>query len=128
MIESARGLGQPLGRLVRFFLLVAAFALAAFGARAGVVLTTIHSFSVFTNGRYPVGTLVQGNDGFLYGTSQGGGTSGRGTVFKIGTNGPLTGLYAFSGSNDGAYPYAGLAPGADGNFYGTTSTGGTNGK
>jgi uncharacterized repeat protein (TIGR03803 family) len=47
-------------------------------------------------------------------------------VFKLGTNGTLTTLVSFDGTN-GASPEAGLIQGADGNFYGTTTQGGTNG-
>jgi uncharacterized repeat protein (TIGR03803 family) len=69
---------------------------------------------------------VQGSDGFLYGTTLVGGGSRIGTVFQINTNGALTGLYSFTGGNDGGYPLAGLVQGSDGSFYGTTSGGGTN--
>ena len=51
---------------------------------------------------------------------------GYGTVFKLATNGTLTTLISFNGTN-GASPQAGLIQGADGNFYGTTTQGGTNG-
>ena len=50
----------------------------------------------------------------------GGGTNGGyGTVFQATTNGALSSLVSFNGSN-GANPCAGLALGNDGNFYGTT--------
>jgi uncharacterized repeat protein (TIGR03803 family) len=48
-------------------------------------------------------------------------------VFQISTNGALTSLYSFTGSNDGRNPHAGLMQGSDGNFYGTTYSGGTYG-
>lgn len=35
-------------------------------------------------------------------------------------------LYAFTGGPDGSFPNSGLSEGTDGNFYGTTSTGGVN--
>src|SRR5262249_15538360 len=84
-----------------------------------------------TNGGFPVDTpLVQGIDGNLYGTTLGGGLFLSGTVFKLDRAGNLSVLYSFcSQSNcaDGALPYGGLVLGRDGNFYGTTSQGGTNG-
>jgi uncharacterized repeat protein (TIGR03803 family) len=47
-------------------------------------------------------------------------------VFSVTTNGTLTSLYSFGGTNDGANPSAGLVRGNDGSFYGTTQYGGTN--
>ena len=80
--------------------------------------------------------LVQGSDGNLYGTTCVDGyyfefeqvfSYGAGTVFKISTNGAYTSLYSFDTDNgtNGANPQAGLVQGSDGNFYGTTSGGGT---
>jgi uncharacterized repeat protein (TIGR03803 family) len=48
-----------------------------------------------------------------------------GTVFEITAGGRLTNLHSFDGTH-GNDPTAGLVQGADGNFYGTTYTGGTN--
>jgi uncharacterized repeat protein (TIGR03803 family) len=96
-------------------------------------LTSLVSFNG-TNGSASYGVLALGGDGNFYGTTHYGGTnggsgtptSGYGTVFKITTNGVLTSLVSFNGTN-GSYPYAGLTLGSDGNFYGTTTEGGTNG-
>jgi uncharacterized repeat protein (TIGR03803 family) len=38
----------------------------------------------------------------------------------------LTTIYTFTGGADGAYPYAGLTPGPNGTFFGTTTGGGAN--
>ena len=48
-------------------------------------------------------------------------------MFRISTSGAFTSLYSFTGGTDGWSPQAGLAQASDGNFYGTTTWGGTNG-
>jgi uncharacterized repeat protein (TIGR03803 family) len=95
-------------------------------------LTTLYNFcsqSGCADGQIPVGPLVQGTDGNLYGTTGAGGTgpcsSGCGTVFKITPSGALTTLHSFD-LTDGDGPNGGLIQATDGNFYGTTSSGGTN--
>jgi uncharacterized repeat protein (TIGR03803 family) len=101
--------------------LAAVFCALALHARAGVVLTTLHSFGTFENGSDLENALVQGTDGYLYGTARNGGMNGFGTVFKISTNGTLTSLYSFTGGSDGGYPSGALVQGSDGYFYGTTA-------
>ncbi|MGA9778380.1 MAG: choice-of-anchor tandem repeat GloVer-containing protein [Limisphaerales bacterium] len=77
------------------------------------------------DGANPSAGLVLGSDGNFYGTTTSGGTYTNGTVFRVGSNGGLKTLYSFTGGIDGADPYAGLVQGSDGNFYGTTVSGGT---
>jgi uncharacterized repeat protein (TIGR03803 family) len=80
-----------------------------------------------TNGANPQAALVQGIDGSLYGTLSDGGDHAHGTVFKLGAGGKLTTLYSFCAQAncvDGANPYGSLVLATDGNFYGTTLTGG----
>jgi uncharacterized repeat protein (TIGR03803 family) len=120
VLESRRKLALTLRRTL---LLGALFVMSTLGANAGVTLTTLHSFEWFTNGATPA-SLVRGNDSNYYGTTVGGGTYDYGTIFKITTNGALTTMYSFTGSNDGGNPYGGLILGADGNFYGAAYTGG----
>jgi uncharacterized repeat protein (TIGR03803 family) len=72
--------------------------------------------------------LVQARDGNLYGTTQSGGSSSLGTVFRLTPNGTVTTVYSFCSQpscTDGSYPMGGLALGTDGNLYGTTAEGGT---
>jgi len=96
---------------------------------AGAV-TILHSFadgSVAGDGAGPLAGLTIGLDGDFYGTTNGEGSAGVGTVFKMTPAGAVTILHSFgdgSVANDGYDPYAGLTLGADGNFYGTTSSGG----
>jgi uncharacterized repeat protein (TIGR03803 family) len=104
----------------------------AFSISPAGELTTLHSFDG-ADGGVPLGGLVQGQGGNLYGTTFNGGaidtcpTGGCGTVFKMTTGGSVTTLHSFcaqSKCTDGATPYAGLVQGTDGNLYGTTIAGG----
>jgi len=91
--------------------------------------TTLHSFDG-TDGSEPVAGFVQGADGNLYGTTEIGGANNTGTIFKITPSGTLTTLYGFGTCFPcvyGANPTAGLVQASNGDFYGTTSQGGTNG-
>jgi uncharacterized repeat protein (TIGR03803 family) len=95
-------------------------------------LTTLHSFcarSGCTDGTGPAAeTLVQATDGNLYGETFFGGANGAGTIFKITPTGRLTTLYSFcaqSGCTDGGGPQTGLVQATNGDFYGTTTAGGT---
>jgi uncharacterized repeat protein (TIGR03803 family) len=95
-------------------------------------LTTIYTFSGGADGKGPEGSLVDGGDGFIYGTTEVGGNltcqvwpiAGCGTVFKIDSSGHLTTLHSFSGGADGANPAEGLIVARDGYLYGTTLFGG----
>jgi uncharacterized repeat protein (TIGR03803 family) len=76
-----------------------------------------------------MGLFAQGRDGNIYTTSTNGGVNNNegGTVFQLSPAGKVTVLHSFAADpkfNDGAFPQGGLMLGTDGNFYGTTPTGG----
>jgi uncharacterized repeat protein (TIGR03803 family) len=75
------------------------------------------------DGSKPLGRLIQGTDGLIYGTTVAGGNFGFGTVFSLDAAGTLTTLHHFAGP-DGANPSAGVIQGLDGRLYGTTTNGG----
>src|ERR1035441_3930515 len=93
-------------------------------AQGGVVLTTLYSFAGGSDGSSPKSKLLDGKNGYFYGTTTSGGLYGLGTIFKITSTGVLTTLVSFNGSN-GYYSQSGLIQGSDGNIYGTTLGGGT---
>jgi len=90
--------------------------------------TVISSFGASPSDAYrPNAGLIQGKDGLLYGTTSNGGTYDQGTVFKVSLTGTRTIVYSFGGTpNDGVTPVAALLQADDGNFYGTTASGGSN--
>jgi uncharacterized repeat protein (TIGR03803 family) len=73
----------------------------------------------------PEGGLTLGTDGNFYGTTQSGGVNISGQVFKLSPAGTVTILYTFTGATDGSDPLASPVQGADGNYYGTTISGGS---
>ncbi|HWY16794.1 MAG TPA: choice-of-anchor tandem repeat GloVer-containing protein [Rhizomicrobium sp.] len=75
------------------------------------------------DGESPAGSLLL-RKGDLYGTTVDGG-GGRGTVFRLAPGGTETVLHSFGSGNDGTYPGAALIADGLGNFYGTTTQGGT---
>jgi len=103
----------------------------------------LHAFTAFSDlylgnnedGAFPMGGLIlSGNS--LYGTANGGGGSGNGTVFKLNTDGTgFTTLHSFTGlisgilsgtNSDGGLPEAGLILSGS-TLYGTTVHGGSSG-
>ncbi|MGO4883214.1 MAG: choice-of-anchor tandem repeat GloVer-containing protein [Bryobacteraceae bacterium] len=97
-------------------------------------LTTLASFDS-ADGQWPAAGLVQATNGDFYGTTSYGGVNSSkvldGTVFKITKTGTLTPLYSFCSVNsptrnctDGNFPYSALVQATNGDFYGTTSSGG----
>ena len=95
----------------------------------GVV--TPHPFD-YTNGAGP-NLPVLGTDGNFYGTTYVGGdpTCRCGVIYKATPAGKITVLHTFTGFKgapyDGELPVGSLVEGPDGNFYGTTYEGGSNG-
>jgi uncharacterized repeat protein (TIGR03803 family) len=73
----------------------------------------------------PLGLFSQGRDGALYSTTAFGGSKKGGAAFRITTAGALTELFGFSLYPAPTAPWSGLTLGLDGNFYGTTTGGGT---
>ena len=80
-------------------------------------------------GGYLFTGLVQGTDGAFYGTTQSGGSSGYGTVFKLNPEGTgFTVLKNLDYFTTGGYPQGGaLIQGTDGALYDTASKGGSSG-
>lgn len=106
-------------------------------ARGSAALTPVYSFGKTDkegrspDGANPYGGLVVDGAGNLFGTTSGGGTPGRGTVFEIPAAALASGtaipriLHSFTGvGKDGATPQAGVAVDAGGNLWGTTAFGG----
>ncbi len=88
---------------------------------------TLYRFTGGADGNIPLAALVSDSNGNLYGTTNGGGTYGFGTVFKLTPDGTETVLFSFQHTETAL---GGLALDSDGNFYGVTgnaNNGGTGG-
>jgi uncharacterized repeat protein (TIGR03803 family) len=100
----------------------------------GTGFTNLHSFTAGTgswpdttnsDGAYPyAGLILSGNT--LYGTANGGGSSGNGTVFALNPDGTsFTNLHNFMGVSDGAHPGYGDLILSGNTLYGTARSGGS---
>jgi uncharacterized repeat protein (TIGR03803 family) len=113
-----------------------------FEVTSGGELRDVYSFCAkplkgeCTDGASAIWAPVLASDGNLYGVTAAGGSNagdyngdddpGSGTIYKLTLGGKLTTLYTFCPTTpciDGQGP-TGLIQGSDGNFYGTTTTGG----
>jgi uncharacterized repeat protein (TIGR03803 family) len=131
--------GEPIGSLVKasdgkFYGTTSVGGANGYGTvfkiTSGGVLTPLYSYTGQAYGANRVTDirLIQGCDSNFYGATECGGTTAKGTVFKITPGGVLTTMHAFTGVGaDGTEPEAGLVQGSDGYFYGTTSSGGADG-
>jgi uncharacterized repeat protein (TIGR03803 family) len=88
--------------------------------------TVLYSFSGGTDGNAPYAGVIRDHDGTLYGTTQGGGSSGAGIVYKLDRDGDEKVLYNFTGGADGGEP-GNLLLDRDQTLYGTTQAGGASG-
>lgn len=93
--------------------------------------TILHGFGLeSTDGSLPAGTVIFDPEGNLYGMTEYGGEYNSGTIFRLSPleNGKWseTILYSFNpAQGDGTHPMSGLSRDSAGNFYGTTTQGGT---
>jgi uncharacterized repeat protein (TIGR03803 family) len=86
---------------------------------------TLYDFDSI-HGATPTGTLLQANNGKLYGMTDDGGKHGYGILFSITTAGVFDTLMSFSNQTTmGAYPVGALIQAKDGNLYGATLQGGS---
>lgn len=97
-----------------------------FKANTNGIITNIGSFNG-ANGNSPWGSLIQASDGNLYGMTWLNNSPGFGTIFKCTTSGAITNLHVLGVTSTGCIPEASLLKASDGNFYGTTQSGGSSG-
>jgi len=89
--------------------------------------TLIYSFAEMSDGSLPFGAsperVLEGTDGFLYGSALVDGAFGWGTIFKLSKSGVIQDLHDFCSTltcTDGASPSF-LSQALDGNLYGVTA-------
>jgi uncharacterized repeat protein (TIGR03803 family) len=108
----------------------------------GLILTNndIDSLSVSSNGKFKFSLTSSGvgvyavdiatqPPGQVCTVTNGSGLIAHASITNVNVvcaTGPETTIHTFSGDIDGRYPDSGLTAGPDGNFYGTTTYGGTN--
>jgi uncharacterized repeat protein (TIGR03803 family) len=90
----------------------------------GYIHHDVGCFAILDGGHTPLGGVIEGADGALYGTASRGGPDDAGAVFRMTKSGQLSFLHVFTGA-DGREPHGELRLATDGAFYGTTAFGGS---
>jgi uncharacterized repeat protein (TIGR03803 family) len=103
------------------------FSVAAIPSAQAQTLSVLYSFTGGADGSQPLAGLVRDAADNLYGTTQIGGASGNGVVFKVDPTGVETVLHSFTGKPDGSQPTAAFIRDGSGNLYGTVQNGGNAG-
>jgi len=99
-------------------------------SNGGWSFSLVYSFPGPANGLMvvgPIGDLIMDAAGNLYGTTFSDGAFGFGAVFQLthsDSGWTYTSLHDFTNGTDGGFPYSNLVFDANGNIYGTASTGG----
>src|SRR5262245_19553575 len=121
MKSPTRGITTPRSALVAAIVSLSVVS----AARAQAPFAVLHEFSGYAYAAGPSAPLVEGSDGYFYGTTLEGGAFHHGQIFRISPSGVLTILHEFAGgATDGEGPQSALIQASDGNFYGTTASGG----
>jgi uncharacterized repeat protein (TIGR03803 family) len=94
------------------------------------VFGSVYAFTGANDGGIPDAGLATNETNYFpagqlqLGVAIAGGASGNGTLFAIAQNGTFTLVHTFTGGADGGSPAGRLTLFTDGNYYGTTSSGG----
>ena len=94
----------------------------------GWIAKTLYNFQGGIDGAIPLTNLTMDRTGTLYGTTEFGGTTGNGNVFRLVRNGASwteESIYSFLGGVNGMAPQGGVILDSAGNLYGGTVGGGT---
>jgi uncharacterized repeat protein (TIGR03803 family) len=126
MTNPVQILSPILSRSIRFLSLSLAFACVLLPMTLSMQAQTfsvLHYFTGGTDGASPYAGVTIAPSGVLYGTAEGGGTYGAGTVFKlrqVNSSWLYTPLYEFTGVSGESFPQGGVVFGPNGALYGTT--------
>jgi uncharacterized repeat protein (TIGR03803 family) len=124
--EVAVGQEDSVGRIAHLMGSILAVLISVSSGHAATY-KVLHAFGASGDGAHPWGRPVIDPAGNIYGTTQAGGSSGFGTVFKLSPAGVETVLHNFAGGTDGSYPNNELVLDKLGNLYGVTDSGGGTG-
>ncbi len=114
---------RPFSRFT--ILLLPLLATAGNPARGQTNFTVLKSFSGFPDGALPLCSPVTDGNSVLYGTTEAGGLSNAGTIFRIRKDGTGFAVLKDFLVSDGGYPFASLVLSTGGRLFGTTLGGGS---